>query len=95
MTSIARITLINEGVMRCRFAGIYREFVNGNTKVAIAFTKETLQLLDHASENEMSVELTEYYATMLERTLMELRNNMRGCTKERLWTLAYTNDLYM
>lgn len=92
---MSSITLVNEGVMKCRFVGIHNKVTRGDVKDAIAFTKETLRILDNAVENELSVELTEYYAGVLERTIMELRHNMRDCTAERLWTLAYTNKLYL
>lgn len=89
------ITLVNEGVMKCRFHGIHSKLVRGDVDGAIAFTKETRNILRNAAENEMSEELTEYFDEMLERTVMELKNRMFQCTSERIWTLAYSNTLYI
>lgn len=81
--------------MMCRFGGIHAKFLRGDMKGTIAMTKETLEIVQNAVENELSTEMTDYYVEMLERTLMEVTNSMFGCTAERLFTLAYTNKLYM
>lgn len=90
------ITLINEGVMMCRFCSLHAKLIRGDVDAALKFTKETLDVMKNAVENEMSAELTEYYQEVLERTAMELKHRMMSdCTFERIWTLAYTNNLYM
>lgn len=90
-----RITLINEGIMKCRFQSLHAKMVRGDMDSAMRFTKETLDIMRDAVENEMSDALTEYYSEVLERTKMEIRHQMYGCTLERVWTLAYTNNLYL
>ncbi len=81
--------------MKSRFHSLHSKLMRGDVDGARDLAADTLEVIKTAVENEMSVELTDYYVDVLERTVIDLKYHMFNCVFERIWTLAYTDKLYV
>lgn len=87
------ITLINEGVMICRFTGIYGRIARHETHRAYELIEETLSIMRNAEENQMSQGVTQYCYHTLHWLLAAIQYRQYPQALYHLSHLAFTNAL--
>lgn len=81
--------------MECRLYGITRKLQKGDDAGALMMIKETMDLLMTVYENEMTLQLTQYFYTMLQRMIIDIAVNQHDMANERLKHMSFTNSMCM